>query len=301
MGADRTPGAKVPFGWKHLAQTVSQESAGAAAGLTRFPPAQWSKSKGQDPAYGQLTELAADNQRLANIFGHHHIEPAALQTEQNITDSECGGDIYSHGLDQDPQNARDIVRAMHQEDGLRVERTSGRTTLTHVDSDGRATMIGVGEKAVTLRTARASACVHLGSEVFQLVAANKMRKGDVLPAAQLAGIMAAKQTSHLIPLCHNIALSKVHVSLSLDAKPHQVQVSAEVQCMGQTGAEMEALTAVSVAALTVYDMCKAASHDIVIGDIRLESKGGGQSGQYNRAGSMTTNRQRRVGGTPTMQ
>eukprot|EP00798_Chlamydomonas_sp_ICE-L_P019902 gene19902-26605_t len=138
-------------------------------------------------------------------------------------------------------------------------------------------MVDVSEKASTRREARASACVLLGREAFQLVRENKLKKGDVLSVAQLAGIMGSKHTSTLIPLCHNINISKVDVSLSLDEPSCSVRIQALAICHGTTGVEMEALTAASVAALTVYDMCKAVSKSIIISDIRLDNKSGGKS------------------------
>lgn len=146
--------------------------------------------------------------------------------------------------------------------------------LTHVDQYGKATMVDVSEKQPTNREATARAIVDVGPRIAQLIEANSMSKGDVLTVAQIAGIVGAKRTSELIPLCHNIALSSVKVNATLDG--NQVLLIATVRCSGQTGVEMEALTAVAVAALTVYDMCKAVSHDIAIKDIRLWSKTGGK-------------------------
>ena len=153
--------------------------------------------------------------------------------------------------------------------------------LTHVDSNGRATMVNIGYKPATPRTATAGAKVLLGLDVFTLVQQNKLKKGDVMTIAQLAGIMAAKQTANLIPLCHPIYLTKIDVNLTLDESNHGIDIAAIASTVGQTGVEMEALTAASVAALTVYDMCKAASKGVVISDIRLLSKSGGKSGDYD--------------------
>jgi molybdenum cofactor biosynthesis protein MoaC len=153
--------------------------------------------------------------------------------------------------------------------------------LTHVDSTGRATMVNVGHKPATSRTATAGAKVFLGLDVFTLVQQNKLKKGDVMTIAQLAGIMAAKQTANLIPLCHPIPLTKIDVNLTLDESNHGIDIAAVACTVGQTGVEMEALTAASVAALTVYDMCKAASKGVVISDIKLLSKSGGKSGDYD--------------------
>ncbi|KAH8296669.1 hypothetical protein KR054_009659 [Drosophila jambulina] len=148
--------------------------------------------------------------------------------------------------------------------------------LTHVNAQGKAQMVDVGAKPSTTRLARAEATVQVGERLTKLIAANELAKGDVLTVAQLAGIMGAKRTAELIPLCHNISLSSVKVQATLLKDEHCVRLEASVRCSGQTGVEMEALTAVSVAALTVYDMCKAVSHDICITNIRLLSKTGGK-------------------------
>ncbi|KJE90936.1 molybdenum cofactor synthesis 1 isoform 1 [Capsaspora owczarzaki ATCC 30864] len=152
--------------------------------------------------------------------------------------------------------------------------------LTHVDERGRASMVDVAAKSNTQRIAVARGRVILGRLAFQMVRDNTNKKGDVLTVAQLAGIMGAKQTSQLIPLCHNIFLSSVKVQLELNPELDAIDIRATAKCVGPTGVEMEALTAVSVAALTVYDMCKAVTHDIRIEAIHLESKSGGQSGNY---------------------
>ncbi|XP_019631081.1 PREDICTED: molybdenum cofactor biosynthesis protein 1-like isoform X1 [Branchiostoma belcheri] len=155
--------------------------------------------------------------------------------------------------------------------------------LTHTDETGAAKMVDVGHKDNTRRTASAAAAVMLSADVFALVKDNKMKKGDVLTVAQLAGIMAAKNTSNLIPLCHNIPISKVDVQLRLDPSQHAVHIVSEVSTTGKTGVEMEALTAAAVAALTVYDMCKAVTHDINIDNIHLVSKTGGQRGDFHKS------------------
>lgn len=157
--------------------------------------------------------------------------------------------------------------------------------LSHCDDDGKVQMVDVGHKQDTHRLAIAEGKILLGQKAFQLVEQNKMSKGDVLSTAQLAGIMAAKQTSSLIPLCHPIPLTNIKVTLRLNTKDYSVDVSSCVTCTGKTGVEMEALTAVSVACLTVYDMCKAVTHDMIINDVKLVQKSGGQSGQYTRYAS----------------
>ncbi|XP_063241465.1 molybdenum cofactor biosynthesis protein 1 isoform X2 [Bacillus rossius redtenbacheri] len=155
-------------------------------------------------------------------------------------------------------------------------------SLTHVDDTGRARMVDVGDKAVTRRAARARAVVLVGGAVGQLIARDAMQKGDVLLVARLAGIVAAKRTAELVPLCHHVPLSSVSVDARLRADQAAVVITSEVRCEARTGVEMEALTAVAVAALTVYDMCKAASHGIVITDVCLLSKSGGRSGTFQR-------------------
>ncbi|KAJ3307083.1 hypothetical protein HDV03_002594 [Kappamyces sp. JEL0829] len=154
--------------------------------------------------------------------------------------------------------------------------------LSHVDHTGTASMVDVGDKYATLRSATASAQVVLGPVAFAEIRENTNKKGDVLGVARIAGIQAAKQTSHLIPLCHQLNLSRVTLNFRLDDSSHLVDVEGSVKCQGQTGVEMEALTAVSVACLTIYDMCKAVNKGIVITNIRLETKSGGKSGDFSR-------------------
>jgi len=154
------------------------------------------------------------------------------------------------------------------------------TRLTHFDKSGKAAMVDVGGKAATARSATAKGSVYLSPAAFALVAEGRAEKGDVLGVARLAGIMGAKRTPDLIPLCHPLGLSSVSVELTLDPARHAVDIAATCRVTGQTGVEMEALTAVSVAALTVYDMVKAADKAMRIGDIRLVAKCGGKSGSY---------------------
>ncbi|XP_064412662.1 molybdenum cofactor biosynthesis protein 1 isoform X2 [Latimeria chalumnae] len=154
--------------------------------------------------------------------------------------------------------------------------------LTHTDAQGRAKMVDVGGKAETPRTAVATATVRLGERAFHLLRENQLQKGDALAVAQIAGIMGAKLTGQLIPLCHSILLSQADVSLRLDGVRSVVVVTARCRTTGRTGVEMEALVAASVAALTLYDMCKAVTHDIVVEEVKLLSKTGGQRGDYSR-------------------
>jgi cyclic pyranopterin monophosphate synthase len=152
--------------------------------------------------------------------------------------------------------------------------------LTHFDAEGNARMVDVGGKAETERVAMARACVTMRPETLSLIQDKAMKKGDVLAVAQLAGVMAAKRTSDLIPLCHPLALTSVQVTLSCDDTRSAVDIEATCKLTGRTGVEMEALTAASVAALTVYDMCKSVDRGMAITDIRLVHKSGGKSGTY---------------------
>jgi len=153
-------------------------------------------------------------------------------------------------------------------------------TLTHFDSNGNAVMVDVSAKDETERVATAAGAVVMQPETVQLIADGGVKKGDVLSVARLAGIMGAKKTPDLIPLCHPLALSSVKVELSIDMDSNAVDIEATCKLKGRTGVEMEALTAVSVAALTVYDMCKAVDRGMQITDIRLTHKSGGKSGTY---------------------
>lgn len=150
--------------------------------------------------------------------------------------------------------------------------------FTHVDQAGNARMVDVSGKAVTHRTAVAQGAITMSEECFALVKAGRMKKGDVLGVAQVAGIMAAKRTSDLIPLCHILNLTKCQVEFTLVEEHHAIQARCTVSCDGKTGVEMEALTGVSVALLTVYDMCKAVDKGMVISQVRLLEKHGGKSG-----------------------
>lgn len=152
--------------------------------------------------------------------------------------------------------------------------------LTHLDDKGAARMVDVSEKSVTTRSATAKGRVIMKASTLKLILDDKLKKGNAIEVARLAGIMAAKRTADLIPLCHPLAISKVEVELRPDRKTNSVEVEATVKLAGQTGVEMEALTAVSVACLTLYDMAKAVDRGMVIADIRLTAKSGGKSGDY---------------------
>ncbi len=152
--------------------------------------------------------------------------------------------------------------------------------FSHLDAQGKAVMVDVSDKDVTERTATARGTVSMAPETVRRIVAGGVAKGDVLTVARLAGIMAAKRTAELIPLCHPLALTAIDVDLRCDEKRGAVDIEATCRLAGRTGVEMEALTAVSVAALTVYDMCKAVDRAIRIGDIRLVRKAGGRSGTF---------------------
>jgi len=155
--------------------------------------------------------------------------------------------------------------------------------LSHMDSQGNAKMVDVGDKPLSQRVAIARGAVRVAPNTLQLITKGGHRKGDVLSVARIAGIQAAKNCSQLIPLCHQLMLSKVDVNFELDSEESLVEIVAECKVKGQTGVEMEALTAVSVAALTIYDMCKAVDKDMLIEGICLMQKSGGKSGHYQRS------------------
>ena len=156
-------------------------------------------------------------------------------------------------------------------------------SLSHLDESGSARMVDVSEKAVTSRTAIAEGFIAMAPATLALVTTGTAKKGDVLATARIAGIMAAKRTHELIPLCHPLAISKATVGFETSAQPCGIRVTAEVKVGGQTGVEMEALTAASVACLTLYDMLKAVDRGMIIGGIRLLEKTGGRSGAYRAA------------------
>ncbi|KAL8062907.1 hypothetical protein ABFX02_02G177300 [Erythranthe guttata] len=199
------------------------------------------------------------NQEMESVFG----EPPAS--------SGLGGSLDTQTMSQE---SHVVTNDVTQKESFPV--------LTHIGSKGEAQMVDVSSKEITKRIAIASCKVLLGRKVFDLVSANQMEKGDVLAVAKIAGICGAKQTSNLIPLCHNINLLNVHVDLTLNPRECSVEIVGKAVCSGKTGVEMEALTAVTIAGLTVYDMCKAASKDILVTDVRLEHKTGGKSGDWYR-------------------
>lgn len=158
--------------------------------------------------------------------------------------------------------------------------STGKPSLTHLDEEGAARMVDVGSKAVTQRSATAQALVRMQPATLALIVDGKLPKGDVFAVARIAGIQAAKKTSELIPLCHPLMLSAVQVELVPEA-PDTVRITATCRLNAQTGVEMEALTAASVAALTLYDMCKAVDRGMLVQDLRLLEKSGGKSGDFH--------------------
>ena len=155
-------------------------------------------------------------------------------------------------------------------------------TLSHIDDEGHVHMVDVGRKPPTRRVAIAQGEIRMRPATLKLIVEGDAPKGDVLTTAQIAGIMAAKRTHELIPLCHPLPLTKIDVDFEIDEESSRINITATAHCTGQTGVEMEALTAVSVAALTIYDMAKAAEKTMEIGQVRLVSKTGGKSGDWHR-------------------
>ena len=154
--------------------------------------------------------------------------------------------------------------------------------LSHLDEQGRARMVDVSEKEVTSRIAVARGTIHMRPETLALILEDKIEKGDVFSVARVAGILAAKKTSELIPMCHPLNITSVEIELIPQQNPPCVNIEALVRVSGKTGVEMEAMTAVSVAGLTIYDMCKAVDREMTIGEIRLAKKSGGKSGTFIR-------------------
>ncbi|MCD5413782.1 MAG: cyclic pyranopterin monophosphate synthase MoaC [Clostridiales bacterium] len=154
--------------------------------------------------------------------------------------------------------------------------------LTHFNKNGKAKMVDVGDKNETKRIATAKASIKMKKETLRRIADGDMRKGDVLSVAQIAGIMGAKKTSDIIPMCHNIFITGANIEFEIDKKTNTIHIKATVSTTSKTGVEMEALNAVSISALTIYDMCKAIDKDMIIENIKLIKKIGGKSGEYSR-------------------
>lgn len=156
------------------------------------------------------------------------------------------------------------------------------SSFTHIDDKGRVRMVDVTAKKATVRTAVAGGTIHMSPETLDLIQSHKVKKGNVLETARIAGIMAAKKTSELIPMCHPLNITHIQVDFSPDASASCMDIEATVRAIDQTGVEMEAITAVSVSALTIYDMCKSHDKEMTISNIRLLKKSGGKSGTYTR-------------------
>lgn len=247
-----------------------------------------------------LSDFEADEQNKGNLkqttgnisYGIHNKDPAEnhevtnttkLHDHSNIFWHEFGKQFRINNVDQEQAEFLPISnKEVECEESVDKDKDIQIPKLTHVSSTGEAQMVDISHKKYTKREAVAQAKVNLGQVAFDLVKKNGIKKGDVLGTARLAGIMAAKRTSELIPLCHPVALTHVEITLKMKEKSedgqecHQVIIRARAVTEGQTGVEMEALTGASVAALTVYDMCKAVSHKILISDICLVSKTGGK-------------------------
>ena len=156
------------------------------------------------------------------------------------------------------------------------------SSFTHIDDEGRVRMVDVTAKKPTVRTAVADGAIHMKPETLDLIRSHKVKKGNVLETARIAGVMAAKKTADLIPMCHPLNITHIQVDFSPDAAASSIHIEATVRAIDQTGVEMEAITAVSVAALTIYDMCKSHDKEMTISNIKLLKKSGGKSGTYNR-------------------
>ncbi|KAG6592909.1 Cyclic pyranopterin monophosphate synthase, mitochondrial, partial [Cucurbita argyrosperma subsp. argyrosperma] len=223
----------------------------------------------------RLGAVFRSSRRLYSSSGDHDL--ANTIAEFNKEMESVFGDLPPSGISGSSHNRFTVEKS-----AITPQECENAVSLTHVGRAGEAQMVDVSPKESTKRIAIASCNVILGKKVFDLVLANQMAKGDVLSVAKIAGISGAKHTSTLIPLCHNITLSHVRVDLHLNPKNYSVDIEGEAASTGKTGVEMEAMTAVTIAGLTVYDMCKAASKDIQITNVRLESKTGGKSGQWSR-------------------
>eukprot|EP00095_Tigriopus_kingsejongensis_P006316 maker-scaffold61_size441589-snap-gene-3.28 protein:Tk06316 transcript:maker-scaffold61_size441589-snap-gene-3.28-mRNA-1 annotation:"molybdenum cofactor biosynthesis protein" len=211
---------------------------------------------------------------------HRHDIVSKQYWEMNYDFKLSKGDYDPHTTNVYNRRRLSYDRFSLDSDSLRKDGSLVETTLdelTHIDGEGKANMVDVSDKRFTEREAVALAKIVVGERAFALVEAQEIRKGDVLTVSQLAGIMGAKRTSDLIPLCHPLALSSVNVHLKLIPEDFSVEITCTAKCVGQTGVEMEALTGASIAALTVYDMCKAVNKEMVIQHIRLIKKTGGKS------------------------
>lgn len=212
---------------------------------------------------GCFSQIGISRAATGKGFTHGVSRYAAIVTDEEV---EC--DCPKFGLDDIEEISEFIMKNMED--------------FTHFNEQGRAKMVDVGEKPGTCRAATAAARVLVSPDTFELIRSGGMKKGDVLTVAQIAGVMGAKRTPDIIPMCHPVQINGIDLDLRLDESRCSVEIFATVKCEGKTGVEMEALSAASIAALTVYDMCKAVQKDIVITDIRLMEKSGGVHGDYHR-------------------
>lgn len=236
----------------------------------------------------ELTQRTHDTlvlaDRLRRALDHPAIQPEHLLLALlEIPDSAALGVLQTLGVEPEQLRAATLLALRSEPPALEVatppETASAAPVLTHLDAQGQARMVDVGAKAETVREAIARGAVVMQPETLALIVAGGIEKGDVLATARIAGIMAAKQTSSLVPLCHPLLLTHVGVALKPDESRSSLLIQATVRTRGKTGVEMEALTAVSVAALTIYDMCKAIDRGMHITDVRLAEKRGGKSGE----------------------
>ena len=247
-----------------------------------------------------LKEMLEDSERadivLVEGYKHEHIKRigvASTRTGFKLPQEPC---VYSAIACDDVSKCMDVIGIpvfdLNDIDGISewiIDDVMGKTgcnddkkEFTHFDNAGNARMVNVSDKDVTFRTAVAGARVHVNCETYELIRSRGVKKGDVLTVAQIAGIMGAKKTPELIPMCHPVIIDSADVSLELNDKDLTIDIKATVNCTGRTGVEMEAICACSVAAMTVYDMCKSVQRDIVLTDIRLLKKSGGVHGDYIR-------------------
>lgn len=231
-----------------------------------------------DKTYDISSVIEEMNKEMESVFGEcppSELAAGSINNNQAVGESR----LKPHGLAS--SNCANFSRSQESQ-FAHQKMNHNPVELTHIGSAGEAQMVDVSPKENTKRIAIASCRVILGKKVFDMVLANQMAKGDVLTVAKIAGINGAKHTSSFIPLCHNIMLTHVRVDLVLNPDDHSVKIEGEAASSGKTGVEMEAMMAVTVAGLTVYDMCKAASKEIQMTDVRLERKTGGKSGDWSR-------------------
>ncbi|ERE88118.1 molybdenum cofactor biosynthesis protein 1 isoform X2 [Cricetulus griseus] len=257
-----------------------RQHAGSFLMLEDSPPASWSTFFWDPLCVRNRSARENFSDKMATLWKRLHV-PMALPLSRQCLGSGSPQRHYSYYPDSDTHST--CLSKGSQDPAVPPGPGPTSTQLTHVDSEGRAAMVDVGGKPDTERVAVASAVVLLGPVAFKLVQQNQLKKGDALAVAQLAGVQAAKLTSQLIPLCHQVVLSHVQVQLELDSTRHAVLIQASCRARGPTGVEMEALTSAAMAALTLYDMCKAVSRDIVVAEVKLISKTGGQRGDFHRA------------------